>query len=434
MTLTTHDYPEWAALVGFDWSDSQHAVRLRPSNQPVESFTLEHSAESLHAWLDELEKRFEGRPVAIAIEASRGACVYAMLERPWLHIFPIHPSTSHHQRLAFSPSGAKDDDPDADLLLRLLAQNIDRLRLLQPHDPSTRQLAELCLARRKAVDHRTSLCAELISALKDYFPQALQWSGEDRAAPIALDFLDKWPSLLDLKASKPATLRRFYHSHNVRRPELIEQRLEQIRCAKALTTDEVVVQTRIRVVRMLVAQLRVLQEHIAAFEDAIAKAFATHPERSIFRELPGAGANLAPRLAALFGTDRDRWADVGELQRLFGVAPVLEKSSKRSWVHWRWNAPRFMRQTLVEWAGQTVRYSAWARAYHEDRRAKGHSHWAITRALAFKWLRVLWRCWQSNQLYDEARYLKQLVKRGSPLASRALQLAAEMGVLTPKKP
>jgi hypothetical protein len=41
--------------------------------------------------------------VAVAIEASRGAAVYAMMERAWLQLFPVHPATSTHQRRAFRP-------------------------------------------------------------------------------------------------------------------------------------------------------------------------------------------------------------------------------------------------------------------------------------------------------------------------------------------
>jgi len=49
-------------------------------------------------------------------------------------------------------------------------------------------------------------------------------------------------------------------------------------------------------------------------------------------------------------------------------------------------------------------------------KAKGKSHHVILRALAFKWVRILWKCWQSRTPYDEARYLKQLLARRSPHA------------------
>jgi len=52
-------------------------------------------------------------------------------------------------------------------------------------------------------------------------------------------------------------------------------------------------------------------------------------------------------------------------------------------------------------------------------RAKGSSHNAAIRALAFKWIRILWRCWTDRQPYDETRYLLTLQKRHSPVVALA---------------
>jgi hypothetical protein len=98
------------------------------------------------------------------------------------------------------------------------------------------------------------------------------------------------------------------------------------------------------------------------------------------------------------------------------IAPVREKSGRQLWVHWRWNAPKFLRQTFVEWAGSTVVHSAWARAYYQQQRRAGKRRQAALRALAFKWIRIVWRCWQTRTPYDEARYINALSRRQSPLA------------------
>ena len=124
---------------------------------------------------------------------------------------------------------------------------------------------------------------------------------------------------------------------------------------------------------------------------------------------------LAPRLLVAFGTDRSRYPSAEALQRYSGVAPVKEKSGGRVWVHWRWNAPRFLRQTLIEWAGQTVMYCDWARAYYEQQNKRGKRHWAILRSLAFIWLRILWKCWHSRTPCHEATYVAALRRRGSKL-------------------
>lgn len=213
---TTNDHPtpsplEFAALIGADWGDQSHALALLDlASGQLETRTLPHGPEPIHAWLEQLEQRYGGRPVALALEANKGPLVYALWERPWLTLYPIHTTTSARYRTAFRPSGAKDDQPDAQVLLDLLRHHRDKLTPLQPEDPATRTLDGLCQARRAAVDLRTQLTNQLTSTLKGYFPQALEWTGEKLSQPLALDFLSRWPDLLTLKMARPATLRNFF--------------------------------------------------------------------------------------------------------------------------------------------------------------------------------------------------------------------------------
>ena len=104
-----------------------------------------------------------------------------------------------------------------------------------------------------------------------------------------------------------------------------------------------------------------------------------------------------------------------EVQTYAGIAPVIERSGKQSWVHWRRQCPIFLRQTFVEWAGESIQFSFWARAYYQQQRDKGASHQGAVRALAFKWIRIVFRCWQNGTSYDESVYLAALQRRGSPL-------------------
>jgi hypothetical protein len=61
--------------------------------------------------------------------------------------------------------------------------------------------------------------------------------------------------------------------------------------------------------------------------------------------------------------------------------------------------------------------SAWAQAYYRQQRKQGQNHHAAVRALAFKWIRILFRCWKDRVAYDEKKYLAALAKRGSPLSA-----------------
>jgi len=139
------------------------------------------------------------------------------------------------------------------------------------------------------------------------------------------------------------------------------------------------------------------------------------PDYALFRALPGAGAALAPRLLVGFGEQRERYRSAAELQKYTGIAPVTERSGKTQWVHWRLRCPTFLRQTFVEWAAETITRSLWAGAYYRQQRAKGCSHQVALRALAFKWIRILYRCWQNRTPYDEQTYINALKRRGSPL-------------------
>jgi transposase len=187
-------------------------------------------------------------------------------------------------------------------------------------------------------------------------------------------FLRRWPDVISLKAARAGTIKRFYYQHQVRSSQLVEERLALIAQAVALTTEE----ARVGVARLqlehLLDQLEVFQKHVAIFDDQVRKTFASHLNVALFRDLPGAGPQLGPRLCAAFGTITSLYPDPASLQKYTGLAPVLEKSGNQIWTRWRWSAPRFLRQTFVEWAGQTVRYSEWAKIYYERMLKEGKKH------------------------------------------------------------
>jgi transposase len=154
---------------------------------------------------------------------------------------------------------------------------------------------------------------------------------------------------------------------------------------------------------------------IADFDTAIAQQAQCHPDFPLFDAWPGAGAVFVPRLRVAFGEPRERYTSAEDLQKYAGIAPVTERSGKKSWVHWRLQCPKCLRQTFVEWAAESIRHSFWAQVYYQPQRDKGKSHQAAVRALAFKWLRILFRCWQERTPYNESVYLTALNRRGASL-------------------
>ena len=407
-----------AAFVGLDWADQKHVVTLQEAgSDQKDRFKLEHTPESLQGWIEQLRQRFGGRVVAIAVEQTRGALIYALMHVEFLHLYPVNPQTVAKLRQAFYPSGAKDDPVDADLLLEILMTHRQHLRVWVPDDELTRSIQLLTEGRRHLVDERTALTNQLTAALKAYFPQAVEWFGELHTVR-ACAFLDRWPSLQVLQAATPSAVRKLYKRLGYRGEDKLEQLITHIQQAQPLTQDGAVILSSSMMVQALVNQISRLTESIERYDQQIALLFDRHDDSTLFGSFPGAGPALAPRLLAAFGSDRSRFECASEIQQLSGIAPVTEKSGKGIWIHWRLACCKFLRQTFQEFAGRSILQSDWARAYYDQQRNRGNSHHAALRALAYKWIRILFRCWQQRTPYDEVAYCKSLQARRSPLAAQ----------------
>jgi transposase len=242
----------------------------------------------------------------------------------------------------------------------------------------------------------------------------LDWF-QDKDTVVFCDFLTRWPTLKHTQRARKARLSAFFREHNVRYPHIIDKRIQAIYAATALTSDSAVIEPNRLLVEALVQQLRALLQALDRFDRHIAELAPTRPDYALFASFPGAGPVFAPRLLAALGEQRSRYASAAEVQQYAGIAPVTECSGNKSWVHWRWQCPNFLRQTFVEWAALSIPHCYWAKAYYDQQRQRGASHQAAVRSLAFKWIRIVYRCWQSRMPYDEATYLTALKQRGSPL-------------------
>jgi transposase len=420
MTETTIVEPrEFAAFIGIDWADERHAWALQPPNtNGAEHGDLDHKPEAVDAWATDLARRFDGRPVAVALEQSRGALLFMLTKYAHLVLFPVHPTTLVNYRRGFRPSGAKSDPSDASLLLELVVQHREKLRRLNPDTPETRTLQFLVEERRKFVADKTRCSNRLTAHLKMYFPQALNWFSEI-SSEIAAAFLERWPTLEKAQKARPETLRRFFTEHHSCDAEAIKARVEEIRTSMSSTHDTAVTQSCSSAALALIRILREIRNAIASYDQQIETLARQHPEFVIVDSLPGAGAALAPRLIAALGTLRDRYSSASDLQAYSGIAPVLASSGKQRWVHCRWACPKFLRQTFHEWALHSIRSSVWAKVFYEQQRARGKSRHTVVRALAFKWIRILFRCWKERTPYDENLYLQVLERRRKSPAAAA---------------
>ena len=323
-------------------------------------------------------------------------------------------------------TGAKDDPNDTASLLDLLLRHRERLRQLQPDTEETRLLQFLVEERRRAVNEKTRQSNRLTDCLKLYFPQILRWF-DDVGTPLVGDLLERWPSLEELRRAHPGTLRKFFNEHNCRSAERNQERIDAIYAAVSATNDAAVLEAGALTARGLVALIHTLRDIVARLDQRIEQLVATHPEGALFASLPGAGPVLMPRLIVAFGTRRERYDSAYQVQCYSGIAPVKEASGKTSWVHFRRACPMFLRQTFHEFALHSIGQSEWAKAYYDHlRKDEKKTHHAAVRSLAYKWIRIIFRCWKDGKPYDEEVYLNSLRRRGSQLGA-ALAPATGLG-------
>jgi transposase len=167
------------------------------------------------------------------------------------------------------------------------------------------------------------------------------------------------------------------------------------------------------VVHALREQVRCLSDAVSRLDQHLTELTRTHADVAIFAALPGAGPVHTSRFIRALGRDRSRYETVEDLLTVVGMAPVIERSGRTTITHVRWFGPKFLRQSFHEFAGQSIRYSGWAKAYYTQQRTRGHTHQAAVRALAFQWGRRIFRCWKNHAPDKELISLTTLQKRGS---------------------
>ena len=415
-----YNIDNFAVLIGIDWADKKHDICEHPNHTEIYNYSIiKHKPQALHDWAMELKQRYPEQKIAIVCELKKGPLIYALAKYEHLTLFTINPSTVAKYRKAFTPSGAKDDPSDALIQVEILTLHMDKLSVIEPESAAIRSLSQLVEYRRGLVQNSVDLSNKITATLKNYYPQALEWFKE-KDTIIFCNFILKWPSLGKAKRARKQTLLDFFNAHNSRYIDVNNKRILGIKNAMPLTEDKGVIEPNQMLVEVLISQFKILLQGIEQLDKAIKAAYKAQADKNIFDSLPGAGPQLAPRLLVAFGSNRSRYHDASELQKYAGIAPVIERSGKKMWTHWRYSCPTFLRQTFVEWAGFSVRYSFWAKAYYEQQQAKGKPHNSIIRSLAFKWIRIVFRCWKTNTPYDESTYLAALKRRDSPLLKFAI--------------
>lgn len=411
--------------VGIDWADAKHDFHLITPDGQIHAGVFEQDPKAIADQIAAWRKLCPNAIFAVAIEASKGAIVNALLEFDDIQIYPINPSAMANYRKAFAHGGGKNDPVDAKLLSQFIDHYREQLQPLKPNSELTRKIGVMAQDRRRLVDQRADLANELTALLKSYFPAALALKPARSYSGFFLKFLQKYTSLASAQSAGAMQLRNFFHGVGAK--SKADGYAKSLIAAVPLTTDAATIEMSVLRVTAVVDQLETLTKHIKRYEQQLKKQLPQHDTYPVVKSLPGAALNMQARIIAALGDDRKRFPNAESLQTASGIAPLTSQSGRQKFVNARWACPKFMKQTFHEYAGLSITQSRWAKAYYEQQKEKNKNRrnaaQIAKRALAYKWQRIIHRLWTSGEAYNEDLYIARLEATGSPLFKQLSETA-----------
>lgn len=390
-------------FVGLDWAAREHAVCVVDERGAVAAqFTIAHTAAGMTDLVARLGKLAVPSELRVAIERPSGLIVDTLVERGYA-VVPIHPNAVKASRPRYSAAQGKTDLGDAYLLADVLRTDGHRFRTLTPLSDETKALRGLVRVRDDLVGQRVALGNQLRCLLEQFWPGAAVIFA-DVDSPIALDFLDRYPSPQAATGLGEKRMAAFMARHSYCGRRSASELLERLRSAPPSAAGELETEAKGECVRALVGALRPLVVQIATLTAAVEHAIDVHPDAKIVTPLFRTGRLCAAKILAELGDDRGRFVSADHLAAEGGVAPVTRESGKHRAVGFRWACNMHLRSALSTLADTTRHTSKWARAIYQRARDRGCTHAHAIRILGRAWCRVIWTCWQKRVPYDPTKH------------------------------
>lgn len=393
--------------IGIDWSEQKHdVIFMNTAGAALAQFEIPHSEEGF-LQLDETRRRMKIalEDCVVGLETAHNLLIDFLWSRGYSKVYVVPPTTVKSNRKRFSSSAARSDPGDALVIADSLRTDHGRLQPWQPDSLLTRQIrAKVSLINyltNSARRHSNRLRAVLLR----YYPAVLKMF-KSWPTKTAVKFVCAFPTPGEAEHLTFDQFQRFVRQHGYYNSKKIHSsyaRLQAPQPEAAQTTVEVYKDEAVLLATMLLNTMRAKKEALQELN----KLFREHPDHRIFDSLPGAGDFLAPALLGKFGDDRNRFPTPASVQALAGTCPVTDQSGKRRFVKFRRACDREFRAIAQQWAMASLNQSVWANAYWHQTRTHSRFSSVAYRRLANRWLAILWKLWQTGQVYDEAYHLKQ---------------------------
>jgi transposase len=396
--------------IGVDWADAADAVWVEDEQATkIMSRSVAHTVESATEWgrwLD--EQRTAGVELWAAIEKPDGRVVDFLLDHGVV-VFAINPKASDRARDRFRASASKSDPFDARVLSGFLRTDHHHLSPLRPSSEEAQELKGLTRDYARQVRQQTRLLNQLTATLKAYYPRALELS-DDLKQEWVRAFLHAHPTPAALAALTERQWQRWTRGRRLS-AERVAALWEVLR-APQLPVPPHVVRVHARFLGALLEQLDVTVRTAQAYREAIADFFARMPAAAWATSLPGGrSGTTVPTLCAELGDAAGRWESFRHLQAHAGSVPVTARSGKYTAVFFRFACNQHLRQAIHQFAANSLAHSEWAKAYYDRCRKRGHRHHHAIRALAAKWLKILFVLWTRQIPYDETHHLATMTRQ-----------------------
>lgn len=389
-------------FVGIDWSEERHDVEvLDEAGDRLAVSRFGSGLEGLRSF-HELVGELSDDPsqVVIGIETDRGLWVTALVAAGYL-VYAVNPRSVARYRERHSVSGAKSDAGDRKVLADLVRTDRHNHRLVAGDSPDVEAVKVLARAHQNLIWERKRHANRLRSALREYYPAALD-AFDDLAHGDALGVLDRAPhpqvgARLSVSQIR-AALKQGGRQRNLdQRAEQIQQALRQ----EHLSAPDPVAAAFSATTKTTVGVITELNTQIGELEAVMTENFEQHPDAPIYLSMPGLGVVLGARTLGEFGDDPNRYADVKSRRNYAATSPVTIASGKRKTVAARWVRNNRLYDTMIWWAFCSTNLSPGARAFYDQKRADGASHYKALRALANRWAGILHGCLHHQVQYDE---------------------------------
>jgi transposase len=409
--------------VGIDWAESFHDIALgRPGDGIIQQFRIDHTVAGVERLITRcLELETDPADVRVVLETRHGVLVEALTDAGFT-VLPVNPDLVARRR---GPAKKKDDAEDARICCLLALDQFLELRKLIPHGDLAGELRSIARDDERATRDQRRLLNRLRADLLATFPAALAIAGDDLGSPVMLKLLATWPTHAQLADTGADTIEAFARSARHGWPDRFAARVADALAAPQLPVRDYLTRAKATTIALTATQLLALRDARKSWERRMAELLlgdtrhgrAKQPRNpdpgkaipggDIYLSFPGLGDILAARIAGEIGDHIEQFTSPNGLQCYAGTAPVTRRSGRSELVIARRLAHnRYLGTAVHQWAFCTLSTSTWAREFYDAKTRTGKAHHSALRALANRWLEILWHCLTKSVPYDEAVHIR----------------------------